>query len=138
MLYDFNKMNTVFAVFDNLFRDMERDLGMGNLLPRVTVPSIKTYYLDQRAVDDGEKITYYTNGRVGRLDGPAVEYHDKNKEPEWWLEGRQVTQEIVESQRSKLEDEKIHHLSIDGRSYEVTGKQLKELKSQLKLDHKKE
>jgi hypothetical protein len=128
----FDRMNNLFANFDVMFRELEKDFGVGNLLPHVTVPSVKTYYKDHRAVDDGEKVTFYPNGRVHRLDGPAVMWNDDSKE-EWWLDGKQVTQEEVEKERQRLADEQVHNISVDGRTYEVTGKQLRELKNQLKL-----
>ena len=129
----FDAVNRVFANVDGLFRDAEKELGMGNLFPHVTVPSVKTYYSEQRAIDDGEKITYFTNGKVSRVDGPAVVYHDKNKgQNEWWIDGRQVTKEAVEAAKQKIEDERVHHVSVDGRTFEVKGSELKKIKELLK------
>lgn len=129
----FDDLNHVMANMDVFFRDAEEKLGMGNLLPHVTTPACKTYYTDQRAVDDGEKITYYRNGRVSRIDGPAVEYHDKEKgQDEWWLEGKLVTKELVEEEKEKIEAKRIHYLSIDGKTYNVTGDKIKIIKELLK------
>lgn len=128
----FDDLNHVMANFDVFFRDAEKNLGIGNLLPKVSVPATKTYYSEQRAFDDGEKITYYHNGRVSRIDGPAVVYHDDKKEDEWWLEGRQVDEDTIKKEHQKLEDERIHYVSIDGRSYEVKGTELRKIKSILK------
>ena len=124
----FDEMNRLMANFDVMFRDVEKELGMGNLLPYVTVPATKTYYREQRALDDGEKITYFQNGRVSRLDGPAVIYHDEKNEAEWWLDGRQVDEATVKDKCEELEDEKIHHVSIDGRAVEVKGSDLRKIK----------
>lgn len=132
----FDRLNYFFANFDAMFRDMEHDMGMGNLLPSISIPSVKTYYTEQRAISDNEKTTYYINGKVSRLDGPAIEYKDEKKENEWWIDGKQTTKEEVEKEYQKLQDERIHHITVDGRHYEVPGKRLKELKSLLKLEDK--
>lgn len=132
MLSDpFDRISHLFGNFDAAFRDLEQSLGMGNLLPYVTVPSVKTKYLEQRCVEDKEKRTYYHNGLVSRLDGPAIEWKDEKKEDEWYVDGVRLTKEEVEAKKQEIEDAATHHLTIDGKHMEVTGKQLRELKKML-------
>ena len=89
------------------------------------VPSYSSY---SRATytDDGEKITYYLDGRVHKEDGPAVEwYRGKHKgKVEYWLEGKEVTKEAVD----KLREEEEVAVVVEGKEYKVTRKRLKELR----------
>lgn len=132
-------MRDFFDIFDRLwgtmdaqFRELEREWGVPNRLPVITLPAVKTKYIDQRTYHDGEKTINYLNGMIHRDDGPAVKYDDGREE--YWLKGMKVSKEEFESHKQQLEDEKVHYIYLDGREYKVTGKKLKELnlKEQLK------
>lgn len=90
------------------------------------VPLSYSSYSRATYTDDGEKITYYLNGRVHKEDGPAVEwYGGKSKgKVEYWLEGREVTKEEVD----KLREEEEVAVWVEGKEYLVTRKRLKELR----------
>jgi len=125
----FDDVNRTFAVIDTAFRDVENRHGLRNALPYVSVPSVKSYsrYEDIRTYDDGTKVETYKNGKIHG----EVSYHDKKTPSEYWIEGKQVTKEAWEANIAEQEDKKIHLIYIDNRPYEVTGKQLKEVKSSL-------
>lgn len=126
----FEGLSHMMARFDVAFRDIEKELGIEQpIFPIVTVPAIKKYYTDFKKYDDGEKVEYFLNGRLHNHNGPAIEYKDKNKESEYWLEGRKVTKEDVEKYKEDLEDKKEHYITIDGKTKVITGKQYKEFKS---------
>lgn len=125
----FDDVNRTFAVIDTAFRDVENRHGLRNVLPYVSIPSVKSYsrYEDIRTYDDGTKEETYKNGKLHGV----VSYHDKKTPSEYWLEGKQITKEAWEASLAEQEDKKIHVIYVDDRPYEVTGKQLKELKSSL-------
>lgn len=135
----FDHINRIFGSFDKEFREIERELGFRNILPVVSVPAVRYSYHDcVQVYDDGEKVETFKNGK---LHGEVV-YHDKNKDSEYYIEGRRVTKEEWEAYCQKEADKKIHYITIDDKEYKVTGKQLKELKASLKnilnLEHKKQ
>lgn len=118
----FDIFDRMFGVMDASFRQIERDFHCPNRLPVITIPAIKTFSVDQRAYDDGEKIQKFTNGILHCETGPAVVYHDDKKEDEYWLDGRRVDKEDVESLKQKLEDEREHSVWIDGKEYKIKHK----------------
>ena len=71
--------------------------------------------------------TYYTNGMVSRLDGPAIMYDD-NREDEYWLDGMKTDKQTIEKLQREKEDAKMHTIHIDGVNREVSGKTLRELR----------
>ena len=75
--------------------------------------------------DDGEKVCYYQNNMLHRSDGPAVEYRDGKVE--YWLNGKQVDKEAVDKLAEEKENNREVIVTIDGKTYVITGKQLKEL-----------
>lgn len=119
-------LNNVFGNLDAAFRELEKENGWFNRLPFITLPSVKTQYVDRRTYHDGEKTIKMVNGMRHCEDGPAIIYDD-GRPDEFWLEGVKVTKEEVESNMQKIMDEKIHQIHIDGRTFEVTGKQLREM-----------
>jgi len=134
----FDDVNRTFALIDTAFRDVENRHGLRNALPYVSIPSVKSYskYEDIRSYDDGNKVETYKNGKIHG----EVSYHDKKTPSEYWIEGKQVTKEAWETYISEQEDKKSHMIYIDNKPYEVSGKQLKEIKnslaSVLKLENK--
>jgi len=134
----FDDVNRTFALIDTAFRDVENRHGLRNALPYVSIPSVKSYskYEDIRSYDDGNKVETYKNGKIHG----EVSYHDKKTPSEYWIEGKQVTKEAWETYVSEQEDKKSHMIYIDNKPYEVSGKQLKEIKnslaSVLKLENK--
>jgi len=89
--------------------------------PRI---SRRSYYRDVGALKEDGVTTYYENGRVHRLDGPAVVYDDK-RESEYWLNGKRVTKEEHDKLRLDLEDKKQHTVYIDGVPKVISGKKLR-------------
>lgn len=130
-----------FGTLDAEFRDFERSSGRFNMLPKITLPSVKTYSESYRTINDGESIRYFKNGMLHNDEGPAVIYQDKDKQAEYWLNGIKSTEKDVEEIKLKKEDERKHTIYLDSVPYEVTGKQLKQikdnLKSVLKIEEKK-
>ena len=90
------------------------------------VPLSYSSYSRATYTDDGEKITYYLDGKVHNEKSPAVEwYRGKNKgKVEYWLEGKEVTKEAVD----KLREEEEVAVWVEGKEYRVTRKRLKELR----------
>lgn len=129
----FDIFDRMFGVMDASFRQIERDFHCPNRLPVITIPAIKTYSVDQRAYDDGEKIQKFTNGILHCETGPAVTYHNKEKEPEYWLDGRRVTKEEVDKRKEEIEDNRMHSIWIDNKEFKVSGKRLRELAFEDKL-----
>jgi mannosyltransferase OCH1-like enzyme len=129
----FDIFDRMFGTMDAAFRQMEREFHCPNRLPVITIPAVKTYSVDQRAYDDGEKIQKFTNGILHCETGPAVVYHDEKKEDEYWLEGRLVTKEEVEKRKEEIEDNRMHSIWIDNKEFKVTGKRLRELAFEDKL-----
>jgi len=62
----------------------------------------KLHRLDGPAIEfpDGCKI-WYRNNKMHRLDGPAAEYKDGYKE--WWIQGREYTEEEFHAKLLKHE-----------------------------------
>lgn len=130
--YDlFDVVNNLFGNFDKVMREVEEEFNTPNLFPSITIPSIKTYFTENRAVSDDEKTTYYHNGKVSRLDGPAVVWHDTEREDEWWVEGKLMTEKEVAKLKQKMEDEKEHEVFVDGKKVKIKGSKLKQLKELL-------
>jgi hypothetical protein len=127
----FDLFDRVWGNLDAQFRDMEREWGVPNRLPIITLPSVKTKYTDKRTFHDGEKTINYVNGMIHKDNGPAVVYDDGKEE--FWLKGMKVSKQEFESHKQQLEDDKIHYVHIDGVEYTLTGKQLKELNLKEKL-----
>jgi len=134
-----DELNSLFGNMDAAFRSMERENGWFNRFPVITLPSVKSTYVDRRTYHDGEKTIKLENGMVHCGDGPAIIYDDENTEDEYWLKGVKTTKEEVESNIKKIEDSRIHNVHVDGKTYNITGKQLRELdlSNKLKnLEHK--
>ena len=95
------------------------------------VPLSYSSYSRATYTDDGEKITYYLDGKVHNEKSPAVEwYKGKNKgKVEYWLEGKEVTKEAVD----KLREEEEVTVVVEGKEYRVTRKRLKELRLEEQL-----
>lgn len=123
----FDIFNRFFGNMDIVMRDMEREFENPNLFPKITIPSIKTYYSEQRALKENGVTTYYNNGKVSRLDGPAVIYDD-DREDEYWLDGKRITKEEQEKALINYEEEKEHIIYVDGVPKRIKGKQYKEMK----------
>jgi hypothetical protein len=123
----FPSFNRIFAALDAELRNVEKDLGVKNTLPSISVPTVRQYYDDRRTYNDGEKTEYFKNGKLHREDGPAVIWNDGKKQSEYWLEGRQVDKKEVENYQQKLADEKIHRIFVGEKEYKVKGKYLSEI-----------
>ncbi len=135
--------NRVFANVDTYFRDFEREHGVRGLFPTITVPSILNAFDEIFSSEEtDEKVTFYQNGKVHREDGPAVVYKSvknkdgkvaEKKDDEYWLDGKQVTKEVVDALVAKREDEKEYVVYIGDVEYKVKGKKkLEEIQKLLK------
>lgn len=131
--------NHVFANVDAYFRDFEKEHGVRGVFPTITVPSILNAFNELFATEETDTaVTFYKNGKVHREDGPAVVYKsqgsDTNHKPnEYWLDGKQVTKEVVEALVAKTEEEKEYVIYVGDVEYKVKGKKkLEELKKLLK------
>lgn len=126
----FDIFNRVFGNMDVIMRDLEKEFHTPNLLPRITLPGIKTYYSEQRALTNDGVTTYYDNGRVSKLGGPAVVYADE-REDEYWIDGKRISKEEHDKMLVEYEDNKIHTVYIDGKPNDIPGKKLKLLRQML-------
>ena len=74
---------------------------------------METYTVKVHTNGDRE---WYQNGKLHRVDGPAVEYANGHKE--WWINGVQLTQEEFNKQTKKntCEDKTV---IIDGITYKL-------------------
>lgn len=106
------------SLFDILLEDFEPIYQ-----PRVTYSS---YYYD-----DGEKVTYYKNGIVHNETGPAITYKDTKKQPEYYLNGKQVTKADVDKLIDEKEANKVHRITVNGKVHEVKRDKLKEIEKLL-------
>ena len=75
-----------------------------------------------RVDDDGDKFWYlnkwwYLNGKRHREDGPAIEYANGYKE--WWLNGKEVTEEEHKRRTSPIVEMTMEEIS------KALGKQVK-------------
>jgi hypothetical protein len=95
------------------------------------------YGASTRIIEYSNCKKYYTNGILHREDGPAVVYHDSKKPSEYWLNGTKVSKEIVEKAVEEKENNKKYILSFVDEKFEVTGKELKEIKQFIKTKLKK-
>lgn len=80
---------------------------------------------------------YFENGILHREDGPAVIYKDNKKPSEYWLNGIKSSKEQVEKLLNEKEDSKKYTLTLIDESFEVTGKEIRELKQYIKSKYKK-
>jgi len=77
--------------------------------------------------DDGPAIEYtcwkgwYQNGKRNRLDGPAVERSNGNKE--WYIENKEYTEEKFNAEIAKRN--KIHAPACEYKIVEIDGKRYK-------------
>ena len=62
----------------------------------------KLHRLDGPAVEwsDGDKF-WYQNGKRHRLDGPAIEFADGDKH--WYIEGKELTEEEFNNRNNNVE-----------------------------------
>lgn len=114
------------ALFDHFLNEFDHVFDAPRYITR--------YVENTQAYDDGEKIETYVNGRLHNEKGPAVKYKDSTKQNnnEYWLNGRRSSKDEVDKYREKLEDEAIKYITVEGKEYKVTGKQLKEVNSKVK------
>jgi hypothetical protein len=94
------------------------------------------YQSSKRVYTQGNIEKHFKNGILHDDKGPAwIEYDDagKVKKEVYYLEGEKVSKEVIDTYRQKIEDEKIHHISLGSKTYKVTGKKLKELEKSLGL-----
>lgn len=129
------RFNNIFANFDTLFREIEDQTGCRSF-PHVDIPGIfeETQFY---SYSEGDRTVHYKNGALHREDGPAVVYHEQNKgedRDEYWLEGRRVTKNDVESYRLEKAKKKLHKVSLGGENFTITGEKLNELKVWLKAN----
>ncbi len=122
----FDVLNQTFASIDTSFRDAESRYGLRNALPSVSVPAVKSYSRNEdiRSYDDGDKVETYKNGKIHG----EVSYHDQKTPSEFWIEGKQVDKKKWEDYCVDREENKKHVIYIDNKPYEVTGKQLKQIR----------
>lgn len=123
----FEIFNRVFGNMDAMFRDVEKEYSVSNLLPTVTLPSVKSYYSEQRTLTEDGVTTHYHNGKVSNLNGPAITYED-DREDEYWIDGKCITKEEHDKIKAEVEDNREHVIYIDGTPKKVTGKKLKALR----------
>ena len=98
------------TLFDSLFRDLQW-----------TYPTTSGYTY----TDDGVTLTYYKNGIVHNDKGPAIKHRDGKVE--YWLNGKQTTKETVDALIEERENSRKVKVTVDGTTYTITSKQLKEL-----------
>jgi len=126
------RFNNIFANFDTLFREIEDQTGCRSF-PHVDIPGVfedSQFY----SYSEGDRTVHYKNGALHREDGPAVVYHEKGgtRVDEYWLDGKRVTKEEMESYRTEKLKKKLHRVSLGGDTFTITGEKLVELKAWLK------
>lgn len=129
-LYDL--FNHMFAEMDAEFRDFERDFGLNNAFPRISLPAIKTYCSDVRTFEDNEKRETYVNGK---LHG-EVKYKEKDKPSEYYWFGKSITEDEYKTKLLEHEEKKEYNFYLGDKNYKVSGKKLKEIENLLESDDK--
>ena len=74
---------------------------------------MKTYTV--KVYEDGDRC-WYQNGKLHRLDGPAIEWADGTRQ--WWINGKQLSEEEFNQQTKKTTCEN-KTVTIDGVAYRL-------------------
>jgi hypothetical protein len=114
------RMTYLPSVFDTMDRIFDDAFG------RVYT---KSYSTDYRVIKYDDRTIHYHNGIVHREDGPAIEYVDKKKEPEYYLDGVRIDKKSFEDKLEEKARSKKYTIYVDDQPIEVDYDTYKKLKN---------